>query len=189
LTQPPAFDINQKSMYMKMNAIRWPEGYASGFTENFASNEVIVAGLSAADVWPLLASPSHWPSYYANSANVRLDKDKGEELANGDRFAFETFGFLVEAQCEEHTPPAEGQAGRLAWHGWVGDEGTDGRLDVHHAWLVEDLDGGRVRILTQETQKGKPAEALHHTKPNPMINGHQDWLDGLVAAARTAKVA
>jgi hypothetical protein len=58
---------------------------------------------------------------------------------------------------------------------------------VHHAWLVEDLDGGRVRILTQETQKGKPAAELHNTKPNPMINGHQDWLDGLVAAARKAK--
>jgi hypothetical protein len=74
-----------------MNAIFWPEGYVPGFTDNFASNEIIVAGLRAA---------------------------------------------------------------------------------------------GRVRILTQETQKGKPAEELAKTKPNPMINGHQDWLDGLVTAAR-----
>ncbi len=62
-------------------------------------------------------------------------------------------------------------------------------LDVHHAWLVENLDGRRVRILTQETQKGKPAEELHNAKPNPMINGHQDWLDSLVEAARKAKQA
>jgi hypothetical protein len=41
-----------------------------------------------------------------------------------------------------------------------------------------------VRILTQETQKGKPALELAKTKPNLMINGHQDWLDGLVGAAR-----
>jgi hypothetical protein len=33
-------------------------------------------------------------------------------------------------------------------------------------------------------QNGKPAQELARTKPNPMINGHQDWLDGLVAAAR-----
>jgi len=41
-----------------------------------------------------------------------------------------------------------------------------------------------VRILTQETQEGKPAEDLAKAKPNPMINGHLDWLDGLVGAAR-----
>jgi hypothetical protein len=40
-----------------------------------------------------------------------------------------------------------------------------------------------VRILTQESQKGKPAQELAKKKPNVMINGHQDWLDGLVAAA------
>jgi hypothetical protein len=54
---------------------------------------------------------------------------------------------------------------------------------VLHAWLVEDLLGGRVRILTQETQIGEPAAALAHERPNPMLNGHQAWLDGLVSAA------
>ncbi len=66
---------------MTMNAIIWPEGYVPGFTENFASNEVIVAGLSAAEVWPLLAEPARWPTYYANSANVRLYDGKGPLLA------------------------------------------------------------------------------------------------------------
>lgn len=169
---------------MKMNAIIWPENYLPGFTENFASNEVIVAGLSAADIWPLLSVPAEWPGYYANSASIRFYDHAGPTLADGSRFYFETFGFPVEARCSEYVPPAAGQPGRVAWHGWVGEEGTDQRLDVHHAWLVEDLEGGRVRILTQETQKGKPAEALHAAKPNAMINGHQEWLDGLVAAAR-----
>lgn len=172
---------------MSMNAIIWPEGYVPGYTENFVSNEVIVVGLSAADVWPLLSIPSQWPTYYANSANVRFYDGKGPELRDGNRFYFETFGFPVEAQCNEYVAPVAGQPGRVAWHGWAGEQGADDRLDVHHAWLVEDLDGGRVRILTQETQKGKPAIELHNTKPNPMINGHQDWLDGLVTAARRAK--
>ncbi|MFF1440100.1 hypothetical protein [Streptomyces sp. NPDC058295] len=52
-----------------------------------------------------------------------------------------------------------------------------------HAWLVEDLPGGRVRILTQETQLGRPAAALAGERPDPMPNRHQAWLDGLVGAA------
>lgn len=168
-----------------MHEIVWPEGYLPGFTENFVSNEVIVAGLSAADVWPLLSTAARWPTYYANSANVRFYEGKGPVLAEGVRFYFETFGFPVEAQCTEYVCPADGKPGRVAWHGWAGEGDT--RLDVHHAWLVEDLSRGRVRVLTQETQKGKPAEELAKARPNPMINGHQDWLDGLVAAALKGK--
>lgn len=168
-----------------MNAIIWPQGFVPGFTDNFASNEVIVAGLTAAQVWPLLSQAKAWPGYYANSANVRYHGQGVEALADGVRFYFETFGFPVEAQCNEFVPPVAGEPGRIAWHGWAGE--GDSRLDVHHAWVIEDLDGGRVRILTQETQNGKPAEELARARPNPMINGHQDWLDGLVKAACKAR--
>jgi hypothetical protein len=164
-----------------MNEIFWPEGFLPGFTENFVSNEMIVAGLSAAQVWPLLSQAGQWPSYYANSANVRLHDAAGPDLADGMRFYFETFGFPVDALCNEHVAPTSTEPGRIAWHGWAGEGET--RLDVHHAWLIEDLPHGRVRILTQETQKGKPAQDLAKARPNPMINGHQDWLEGLVKAA------
>ncbi|CRL44008.1 hypothetical protein SGGMMB4_00862 [Sodalis glossinidius str. 'morsitans'] len=60
-------------------------------------------------------------------------------------------------------------------------------MDVYHAWLIEDLPGGRVRILTQETQKGQPVVELVRTRPNPMLNGYQAWLDGMVAAARRGR--
>lgn len=168
-----------------MNAIEWPAGYVPGFADNFASNEVIVAGLDAATVWPFLAEAPRWPDYYANSANIRFHDGAGPELAQGTRFYFETFGFPVDAEVVEYVAPTAGQPGRVAWHGWSGEGDT--RLDVHHAWLVEDLSDGRVRILTQETQNGQPAKDLATTKPNPMINGHQDWLDGLVSAAHAAK--
>jgi hypothetical protein len=160
-----------------MNEIFWPEDYIPGFTDNFASNEVIVAGLSASDVWPFLSKAPLWPTYYANSANIRFYDGKGPEL--------ETFGLPVEAQVLEAVPPAEGKPVRLGWHGWGGEGET--RFDIYHAWLIEDLAGGRVRILTQESQKGKPIQELAKKKPNVMINGHQDWLDGLVAAARKAR--
>ena len=55
--------------------------------------------------------------------------------------------------------------------GW----GSDDRLDVLHAWLIEDLSDNRVRLLTQETQNGKPAVEPAKAQANPMINGHQDW--------------
>ena len=98
-----------------MNEIFWPEDYIPGFTENFASNEVIVAGLSAVDVWPLLGKAPLWPTYYSNSANIRFYDGKGPELEDGVRFYFETFGFPVEAQVLEYVPPAEGKPGRLGW--------------------------------------------------------------------------
>ncbi|OYU26322.1 MAG: polyketide cyclase [Burkholderiales bacterium PBB2] len=170
-----------------MSDILWPAGYVPGYTDNFCSNEVIVTGLTVEDVWPFLNIPSRWPTYYANSTDVRFYDGKGPALEDGVRFYFSTFGFPVEAQVVEHVAPVQGQPARVAWHGWAGEEGTDGRLDVHHAWLLEDLSGGRLRILTQETQVGKPAVELAKAQPNPMINGHQDWLNGLVDAARKAK--
>ncbi len=169
-----------------MSDIFWPSGFVPGFTDNYSSNEAIVTGLTVEELWPLLNTPHLWPTFYANSANTRFYDGKGPELENEVRFYFETFGFPVEAQVVEHVPPVVGQAARMAWHGWAGNTPED-RLDVHHAWLLEELSGGRVRILTQETQVGKPARALAQAKPNPMINGHQDWLDGMVAAARNSK--
>lgn len=169
-----------------MHAIIWPEDYLPGMTDNFASNEIIVAGLSVADVWPLLNDTRAWPGYYSNAEDIRFHDGSGPELSAGARFRFTTFGFPVEAEVTEYVAPADGQPARVAWHGWVeGDAET--RLDVHHAWLFEDLPGGRVRILTQETQRGKPAVEMAKARPNPMINGHQEWIEGLAAAARRAR--
>lgn len=172
-----------------MNAINWPEGFVPGFTDNYVSNEMIVAGLSVKDVWPLLNQPFLWPVYYKNSADVRFYDNKGPELENNVRFYFSTFGFPVESRVVEYVAPVAGQPARIAWHGWSGAENTPERLDVHHAWLLEDLPGNRVRILTQETQNGEPAKAMASTRPNPMLNGHQEWLDGLVDAALKAAKA
>ncbi|MCE9687619.1 SRPBCC domain-containing protein [Shewanella sp. AS16] len=166
-----------------MTDIQWPEGFVPGFTDNFCSNEVIATGLSVEDIWPLLSIPANWPTYYKNSANTRFYDNKGPQLALGDRFYFETFGFPVESEVVEYVAPVNGQPARLAWHGWSGE--GEQRLDVHHAWIVEELPANRVRILTQETQNGNPAKELAKTLPNPMINGHQEWLDGLLAAAKS----
>lgn len=170
-----------------MHHIDWPEGYLPGTTDNTVSNEITVPNLSVAQVWPFLNDTTHWPAYYENVSDIRFrDADQGGGgplLRAGARFRFTTFGFPVEAQVTEYVAPAPGQAARVAWHGWVEGDAS-GRLDVHHAWLFEDLPGGRVRILTQETQNGQPARDMAVARPNPMLNAHQDWIEGLARAAR-----
>ncbi len=42
--------------------------------------------------------------------------------------------------------------------------------------------GKRMRTLTQKTQNGVPATQLATTPPNPMINKHEEWRDGIIAA-------
>ncbi|BBO29620.1 polyketide cyclase [Alteromonas sp. I4] len=164
-----------------MTSIQWPNGFVPGFTDNFCSNEVIATNINIETVWELLITPSTWPTYYENAANPAIYDNKGTYLSLNKRFYFETFCFPVEARVVEFIAPVKGEAARIAWHGWFGE--GDNRLDVHHAWLLEELSHGRLRILTQETQKGKPAVELANTIPNPMINGHQAWLDGMVKAA------
>lgn len=167
-------------------AIIWPEKYTPGETDNYCSNEVIVKGLSVADVWPWLNDTAAWPSYYENASNIVVEDGSQSTLSAGARFVFDTFGFHVKAEVLEHVPAKDGQVARVAWRGTFG-EGDD-FCDVYHAWLLQDLPGNRVRILTQESQIGKPAQELARTVPNPMINGHQAWLDGLVRSARQASV-
>lgn len=166
-----------------MYAIHWPEKYLPGTTDNFVSNEVIVKGLTAATVWQFLNNTSFWCSYYKNVSEIGFAAGQGPELAAGLDFRFKTFVFPVQARVVEWVPPAAGEPGRLAWTGLIAPGQLD-ELDVLHAWLIEDLPGGRVRVLTQETQIGKPAREMAVARPNPMLNAHQDWLDGLVQTAQ-----
>lgn len=169
-------------------AIIWPPTFLPGTTDNFVSNEVIARGVTAAQVWPLLADVSRWPSYYRNCDDVTpppSSATRGGLLQKDDHFRFSTFGFpALDAYVRECVAPAPGgAAGRLAWHAPVGDG-----AEVYHAWVVEDLPGGRVRVLTQESQVGDVFAQFARDKPNKMLLGHQDWLEGLVQAARGEEV-
>lgn len=165
------------------NAINWPERYLPGTGDNFVSNELIVHGLTAAAIWPFLIDTSTWQSYYDNVADISFSSSDGPELTDDARFSFGTFGFPpLDAHVVEFQAPTTHAPGRLSWTAKQ-DGPPEQQLDVLHAWLVEDLPGGRVRILTQETQIGQPAAELARQEPNPMLNGHQAWLNGLVRAA------
>lgn len=165
-----------------MKSINWPTEYLPGTTDNFVSNEVIVAEVSLEDVWQNLVDTSKWESYYDNAANIVLEDKADTYLHFAEYFHFDTFGFPIDAQVMELIEPLDGKVARIAWHGWQnGDAET--QFDVYHAFLIEKLEDGRIRLLTQESQIGKPAIELAKQSPNPMLNGHQAWLDGLVKAS------
>jgi len=166
-----------------MTDIIWPQEYLPGTMDNYVSNEIIVPGIGIDAAWRQLNHPLLWPTYYGNASDVVFHGGAGPELRLGTRFRFTTFGFLVEAEVVEHEPPSPGKPARIAWHGWVEGD-ADNRLDVIHAWILEELPGNRLRILTQESQLGKPAKQLAATRPNPMLNAHQEWIEGLAQSAR-----
>nr|OQO06000.1 hypothetical protein B0A51_17487 [Rachicladosporium sp. CCFEE 5018] len=170
------------------SSIIWPKAYLPGTTDNFVANEVVVSDLTAEKIWTLLSDISKWESYYANCRSCTAPSS-GPNLKKSDVFKFETFGFpLLECTVEESTAPGSSKAGRIAWSATLDTGKPEEWVGVYHAWLVEDLAGGRVRILTQESQKGEPAKQLSGVKPNMMLLGHQDWLEGLIRAARGEKL-
>ena len=183
----PTAHINTRSAD-RQSAIIWPLEYQPGTVDNFVTNETIAAGISASQIWAQLADISKWESYYYNVSSI-TPPSSGPVLKKGEQFKFSTFGFPV-LTCDvmESVEPSRGQAGRIAWKATLGEEGSEEWVSVYHAWLVEDLDGGRVRVLTQEAQKGKPAAELAGVRPNKMLLGHQDWLDGLVKSVSGEKV-
>ncbi|KAF2994494.1 hypothetical protein E8E13_002153 [Curvularia kusanoi] len=172
-------------------SISFPPHFTPGKTSNFVSNETIAAGISASAIWALLADISQWKTYYKNCAQITPPED-GPQLRKGSVFKFSTFGFPpLTCEVKECVAPRdksgggeEGEGeGRLAWQ----SETPEG-LEIYHAWLVQDLEGGRVRVLTQESQIGPVFAEWNEQKPNKMLLGHQDWLDGLVSKARGEEI-
>lgn len=168
---------------MKMNSVFWPRDFMPGDVECFFSNEVIVGGLCADKVWDKLSRPHLWPTYYKNISNIYFFDNNGHDFGKGDRFRLETFGLKIDVLCKELISPSMGNPGRLGFQGSSGEDGNNNKLEVYLAWLVEDLEGGRVRILIQETQRGKAAAIMYAENPNMIINEHQNWLNSLVLAS------
>ncbi|MGL4519101.1 MAG: hypothetical protein ACRCUJ_05150 [Phocaeicola sp.] len=166
-----------------LHSIYWPHEFTPGATDHFSSNEIIVKGITAAHVWPYLVNTACWSRYYGHASDVVIHHAKGTELYDEATFDFTTLGLFVEAIVEEFIPPHGQEPGRLAWIGWV-DKGSPQALQLYHAWLIENLPGDRVRILTQESQLGIPAKKMALALPNPLIVAHQEWLNGLAMMAK-----
>jgi hypothetical protein len=169
-----------------MNEINWPEKYLPGTTDNYVSNEIIVANLSTAQVWPYLINTTLWPLYYNNISEISFEEGISSILTAGTRFRFTTFGLNVNAEVTEYSEPGNENIARLSFCAWLaGSTPKDG--SALHAWLLEDLPGLRICIVTKESQIGEPAKQMAAIKPNPILNAHQDWLEGLAKIATERK--
>ena len=60
-----------------MNAIHWPQAYIPGFSDNFASNEMIITGVSVAALWDKLIDTAAWPGYYSNASDIQCHDGSG----------------------------------------------------------------------------------------------------------------
>lgn len=169
-----------------LNEIFWPYDYLPGTTDNFVSNEIIVKGIAAKDVFDNLIDASNWSNYYENAPAVVFHNVTGPVLSLGAKFSFTTLGLPMKGEVVEFEPPEKDRPGRLAWRG-RSDGDAERQLETLHAWLIEDMVAGRVRVLTQESQKGAPAKDLYNASPDILNQDRQEWIKGLARAVVAEK--
>jgi len=150
--------------------IVWPARYDPKNCPVHVRNELTMPASPDA-VWAWLICAQLWPTWYANSSNVRFLKGSPPDLALGTRFTWITFGFPIESTVLEFVPGE-----RIAW------DGHGFGLDVYHAWLIEKAGDG-CRVITEETQHGLMPWLGSILMPKRMWKGHQMWLEGLRANA------
>ena len=152
-----------------MPDFRWPPGYEPERSPLDVRNEIRIEAPPPV-VWAWLVAAERWPSYYRNSARVRVEG--GGDLRPGVRFSWWTFGVRVSSRVREFEPPE-----RLAWD--AKEIGAAG----YHAWLLL-RDGDGTHVVTEETQHG-PAMVVGRLAVAPLMRHfHQRWLEGLARAAR-----
>ena len=148
-----------------VHLIRWPEGYTPDKTKVHVRNQLEMSVPSAA-VWAWLVRAELWPTWYANSKRVVIERG-GPDLRPGSRFQWTTFGVKLDSKVEEFVVGEH-----LAWTARaVG-------IDAYHAWLIEKRPSG-CYVLTEENQNGWLAGLNNIIRPRSMSDQHQRWLEGL----------
>jgi len=150
----------------KLDTIHWPERFKPSNSPVYVRNEISISA-TADEIWAWLIRAANWPSWYRNSANVRLLNQSGLDLALNIRFKWRTFGIALKSEVLEFIPSE-----RIAWNGRAYG------LDVYHAWLIRPTQSG-CHVLTEETQHGWLARINDRLMPNRMSRYHQIWLEAL----------
>lgn len=152
-------------------SIHWPPHYDPGRCPVHVRNELDLAA-APDQVWAWLVRAPLWPSWYSNSARLRILEGPGPDLAQGTRFRWRTFGVTITSTVRECSPGE-----RIAW---------DGRgigVDVYHAWVLTPSVKG-CHVLTEETQRGVLARLGALVMPDRMRKYHQLWLEALERQAQ-----
>jgi uncharacterized protein YndB with AHSA1/START domain len=147
--------------------IHWPDGLEPRNADVFVHDEAWI-NAPVDIVWANLIDAAAWPTWYANSANVRIAGTR-ETLTPGTKFQWTTFGVTVESTVDTFEPGRE-----LGW-----TKATPSS-SVHHAWALVPEQGG-TRVITEEAQKGPAAIKFRLEQPSATFNGHDWWLSALKA--------
>src|ERR1700692_4005346 len=99
--------------------IHWPQGLEPRNVDVFVHNEGWIDAPPEVG-WPNLIDATEWPSWYSNSADVRIDGGQ-PRLAQGVAFSWRTYGFPIRSAVDVFEPNRE--------IGWSGDNPA---FRVHH---------------------------------------------------------
>ena len=159
--------------------IRWPDYNHPRNCPIHVQNELEM-GESPERIWAWLTHATHWPTWYANAANVQiLDspepaiKSSEPKLEKDAQFRWKTMGITVNCRVVEFVANE-----RIAWSGRAYG------IDVYHAWILMPSDQG-CRVQTEETQRGLLAGLGKGFLPNQMFKAHQLWLECLKSKAQS----
>ena len=166
----PSKDLSQASPL-----IHWPEGFTPPEADVFVHNEVEIHA-PAAIIWANLVDALQWPTWYANSAEVKLLAPQPGKLEADSRFTWKTFNLPVESQVHDFVPDK-----LLGWYG----QGKTAR--GYHVWLIIPRADGCL-VVTEETQKGPGAIKRSVEQPRAQYDAHDWWLSALKARSERAAV-
>ncbi len=152
-------------------AILWPTHFAPPSCPLHVRNELRIPA-SPERVWAWLVAATLWPTWYVNSAHVRILQGNGSDLAQGTKFRWKTFDVTITSTVLEFVPHE-----RIAW-----DAHALG-IEVYHAWVLRPTAEG-CHVLTEETQHGWLARLGKLFMPNRMHKYHQIWLEALARQSR-----
>jgi hypothetical protein len=145
--------------------VKWPDGLSPAENPINVSNEIELS-VPPSFVWAKLIKAPLWPDWYRNADEVFL-VGNGDELFEGARFTWRTFGIRLDSVVLEFIPQE-----RIAWLA------TAPGVRAYHAWLITPQGLG-CRVLTEETQSGLVARLGRLVFPGRMEMWHQRWLEGL----------
>jgi len=169
---PPLHGASGQTFDRSKTRVHWPADFGPEGVPTYAYNEIHSTAIPEA-IFAWLARAPRWPSWYPNSADVKLLSFAGEDLQLGTHFSWTTFGVHVDTFVEEFVPPY-----RIAWRGYLmGSE-------VVHAWVFE-RDGARTRMITEEVQRGMVCLLAKEFFIKGLHENHQIWLENLAVQAET----
>lgn len=162
-----------KNLRHASKLIHWPKGFAPQEADVFVHNEISI-NAPASVIWQNLIEATLWPTWYSNSADVRILGPNKSILQGNSDFAWKTFGFPIKSQIHEFVPNT-----RIGWFG-------DGfKIRAYHTWLIIPKSGG-CNVVTEETQNGPSAVSFNTQQPTAMYDGHELWLTALKFRAEHA---